>query len=77
MVLDVYDIACFDRKHKSKVNISSPLFRRFDDFATFALIVGDNVGEDWTIKGFLPGVTRGNKKQARKVFQRIQLRKSL
>lgn len=74
IVLDVYDIACIDSKHKSKVNISSPLFRRFDDFATSALIVGDFVGEDWTIKGFLPGVTRGNKKQARRVSQRIQFR---
>lgn len=74
IVLDVYDIACVDSKHKSKVNISSPLFRRFDDFATFALIIGEFIGEDWTIKGFLPGVTRGNKKQARRASQRIQLR---
>ncbi|MDB4793201.1 hypothetical protein OAG75_01015 [bacterium] len=77
MVLDVSDIACIDFKQKTKVNISSPLFRRFDDFATFALIVGDFICEDWTIKGFLPGVTRGNKKQARKASQRIQLREAL
>ncbi len=72
IVLDVYDVACIDSRHQSKVNISSPLFRRFDDFATFALIVGDFIGEDWTIKGFLPGVVCGNKKQAQRASQRIQ-----
>ncbi len=74
MVLEVYDVACIDSTHKSRVNISSPLFRRFDDFATFALIIGEFMGENWSIKGFLPRAFRGSERQARRASQRIQIR---
>ncbi|MDA1231782.1 MAG: hypothetical protein O2856_13490 [Planctomycetota bacterium] len=71
-VLDVYDVACINSTRRTKVNISSPLFRRFDDFAAFALIIGEFMGEDWSIKGFLPGAVRGSQQLARQVSQRIE-----
>jgi hypothetical protein len=61
-IFDVYEVTCIDSKHGTKARITSALFRNFDDFATFALIVGRHMGEDWSIKGFLPGTYRGRKK---------------
>lgn len=72
--MDVYEITCLDSEHAAKISIASNMFRDFDDFATFALIVGEHMGEDWSIKGFLPGAIRGNQKQARLASGRIRSR---
>ncbi len=72
--IDIYEITCIDSLNKTKTRIASNLFRDFDDFATFALIVGEQMGEDWSIKGFLPGKFRGNQKLARRATDRIQAR---
>ncbi len=71
---DLYEITCLDGWHGTKTRIASALFRDFDDFATFALIVGEQMGEDWSIKGFRPGKLRGDHKLARRVTGRIQAR---
>lgn len=60
---DMYEVTCVDNQSGTKVRIASMLFREFDDFASFARIVGRRVGEDWSIKGFLPGTIRGRKKK--------------
>lgn len=60
---DMYEVTCVDNQSGIKVRIASMLFREFDDFASFARIVGRRVGEDWSIKGFLPGTIRGRKKK--------------
>lgn len=73
-VIDVYDVTLIDSSRKTKTNISSPLFRRFDDFATFAHIIGLVVCEDWSIKGFLPGSVRGNQIAAQRVAKQIRIR---
>ncbi len=70
--IDIYEVTCIDGLHGSKTKIASNLFRDFDDFATFALIVGQHMGEDWSIKGFLPGAICGNRKQARRATDRIR-----
>ena len=72
--IDVYEITCLNGLHGTKTRIASNLFRDFDDFATMALIVGEHIGEDWSIKGFLPGAIRGNQKLARRTSGRIQSR---
>lgn len=72
--LEIYEITCLDDLHGTKSRIASNLFRDFDDFATFALIVGEHMGKDWSIKGFLPGAMRGNQEQARLAIDRIQAR---
>ena len=72
--MDIYEITCLDGLHGTKTRIASNLFRNFDDFATIALIVGEQMGEDWSIKGFLPGAIRGNHKLARRTSERIRLR---
>ena len=72
--IDIYEVTCLDGLHGTKTRIASNLFRDFDDFATFALIVGEQLGEDWSIKGFLPGKFRGNQKLARRATGRIQAR---
>ena len=56
---DIYEITCIDVDQDVKIRIASLLFRTFDEFATFAYIVGQHIGEDWSIKGFLPGKKRG------------------
>ena len=71
--IDVYEVTCLDGSHGTKTLIASNLFRNFDDFATFALIVGEQMGEDWSIKGFLPGAIRGNQKHAQRAIGRIQI----
>ncbi|NND99791.1 MAG: hypothetical protein HKN47_20925 [Pirellulaceae bacterium] len=58
---EFYDITLRDLQSKSKTIIRSAHFRNFDDFATFALLIGETLGMDWSIKGFLPGRTRGRK----------------
>ncbi len=55
----VYDLTCTDMRHDTSVKVTSMLFRDFDDFATFTLILGRYLGEDWTISGFWPGTIRG------------------
>lgn len=55
------DVTCLDAIDGTTARIASLLFHDFDDFATFARIVGAQVGEDWSIKGFLPGTFRGRK----------------
>lgn len=72
--IDIYEITCLNGLHRTKVRIASNLFRDFDDFATIALIIGEHIGEDWSIKGILPGKLRGNQKQARRATGRIQAR---
>ncbi len=72
--IDIYEVTCLDALHGTKTRIASNLFRDFDDFATFALIVGEQMGENWSIKGFLPGAIRGNQKQARRATGRIPAR---
>lgn len=74
--IDIYEITCLDGLHGTKSMIASNLFRDFNDFATFALIVGEQMGEDWSIKGFLPGKFRGNQKLARRATGRIQAREN-
>ena len=73
-LIDVYEVTCLDGLHGTKTMIASNLFRDFDDFATFALIVGEHMGEDWSIKGSRPGAIRGNQKLARRTTGRIQSR---
>ena len=58
-LLEGYGVDCVDSRDETRTTITSHLFRRFDDFATFALIIGDHVGDDWSIPGFLPGTIRG------------------
>ena len=72
--MDIYEITCLDGLHGTKTRIASNLFRDFEDFATIALIIGEHMGEDWSIKGFLPGAIRGNQKLARRTSGRIQAR---
>jgi hypothetical protein len=60
-LMDFYEVTCTDQRDGSCAKIASPQFRDFDDFATFALIIGKYIGEDWSIKGFLPGTYRGRK----------------
>ena len=72
--MDIYEITCLDGLHGTKTRITSNLFRDFDDFATIALILGEQMGEDWSIKGFLPGAFRGDQKLARQTSRRIQTR---
>ncbi len=72
--MEIYEITCLDGLHGTKTRIASNLFRDFDDFATIALIIGEQMGEDWSIKGFLPGAIRGNQKLARRAAGRIQSR---
>ncbi len=72
--IDVYEITCLYGLHGTKTMIASNLFRHFDDFATFALIVGEQMGEDWSIKAFRPGKFRGDHKLARRATGRIQAR---
>ena len=74
--IDIYEVTCLDALHGTKIRIASNLFRDFDDFATFALIVGEQMGENWSIKGFLPGAIRGNQKLARRAIGRIQAREN-
>ena len=71
--IDIYEVTCGDGLHGSKTKIASNLFQDFDDFATFALIVGEHMGEDWSIKGFLPGAIRGDRKQARRVINHTRV----
>jgi hypothetical protein len=59
--MDFYEVTCVDRRNQSMTRVASLLFRDFDDFATFAQLVGRRMGEDWSIAGFLPGTTRGRK----------------
>ena len=73
-IYEIYEVTCLDGLHGTKTRITSALFPDFDDFATFALIVGKQMGEDWSIKGFLPGAIRGNHKQARLASNRIRFR---
>ena len=73
-IYEIYEVTCLDGLHGTKTRITSALFPDFDDFATFALIVGKQMGEDWSIKGFLPGAIRGNQKQARLASDRIRFR---
>ncbi len=72
--MDIYEVTCLDSEHGTKISIASNMFRDLDDFATFALIVGEHMGEDWSIKGSQPGVIRGNQKQARLTSDRIRSR---
>ena len=44
--MDVYEVTCLDGLRGTKILIASNLFRDFDDFATFALIVGEYMGQD-------------------------------
>lgn len=73
-VYEIYEVTCLDGLHGTKARITSVLFRDFDEFATFALILGRQMGEDWSIKGFLPGAIRGNQEQARLTSDRIRIR---
>ena len=73
-IYEIYEVTCVDGMHGTKTRISSALFRDFEDFATFALIIGEFVGEDWSIEGFLPGKIRGNQMQAGRASRRIQSR---
>lgn len=57
----VYEIFCEDMRNGASARVTSALFRSFDDFATFARIMGEQIGRDWSIKGFLPGTVRGRK----------------
>ena len=72
--IDIYEVTCLDGLQGTKTMIASNLFRDFDDFATFALIIGEYIGEDWSIKGFRPGKLRGDLKLARRATGRIQAR---
>ncbi|MBC7817670.1 MAG: hypothetical protein IAG10_12320 [Planctomycetaceae bacterium] len=73
-IYEIYEVMCLDGLHGTKTRITSVLFPDFDDFATFALILGKQMGEDWSIKGFLPGAIRGNQKQAQLTSDRIRFR---
>ena len=59
--MELYDIKMVDRRHGTKAIIRSVHFRSFDDFATFAGLIGRTQGLEWTFKGFLPGTKRGRK----------------
>jgi hypothetical protein len=43
------------------VRVTSALFRDFDDFATFTLIMAEHMGQEWSIPGFWPGTVRGRR----------------
>ena len=73
-IYEIYTITCLDGVHGTNTRITSVLFSDFDDFATIALILGRQMGEDWSIKGFLPGAIRGNQEQARLTYGRIRSR---
>lgn len=72
--IEIYETTCLADLHGTKSRIASNLFRDFDDFATFALIVGEHMGKDWAIKGFMPGAMRGNEEQAQLAIERIRSR---
>lgn len=57
----VYEFTCTDLRSEASLRVNSMLFRDFEDFATFMLIMGDHMGQDWKIKGFWPGTIRGKK----------------
>lgn len=57
----VSEIVCTDLRNDASARVSSALFRDFDDFATFALILARHMGQDWSFKGFWPGTFRGRK----------------
>lgn len=57
----VSEITCNDLRSDASVRISSALFRSFDDFATFALMLAQHMGQDWSFPGFWPGTFRGRK----------------
>lgn len=58
---EIYEVTCIDRQSGAKARIASMLFQEFDDFATFALLIGEHQGQNWSIPGFLPGTFRGRK----------------
>jgi hypothetical protein len=58
---DVYEIICTDLRNGASARVTSALFRDFDEFATFTLIMADHMGQDWRIKGFWPGTFRGRR----------------
>jgi hypothetical protein len=41
----ICEVTCVDCQRETKVRIASTLFQDFDDFASFANIVGKHVGE--------------------------------
>lgn len=57
----VYDLTFTDLGSEATASLTSMLFRNFDDFATLTLIMGDHMGQEWSIKGFWPGTIRGKK----------------
>lgn len=57
----VYEVICTDLSNETVVRVTSMLFPALDDFATFLLILGEHMGQDWKIKGFWPGTIRGKK----------------
>jgi hypothetical protein len=54
-----YEIHCQDDRNSAEVRVASVLFRDFDDFATFAMLMGQHMGQEWSIEGFRPGSLRG------------------
>lgn len=57
----VYEFICTDLRNEASVRVNSMLFRDFEDFATFMLIMAEHMGQDWKIRGFWPGTIRGRK----------------
>lgn len=57
----VSEITCTDLRSDASTRVSSALFWNFDDFATFALILAQHMGQDWSFPGFWPGTFRGRK----------------
>ena len=58
----------------SKLGLSLLLIKSGLLLVAFALIIGEFVGEDWSIEGFLPGKIRGDQMQAGRASRRIQSR---
>lgn len=57
----VYEFIFTDLSNDAEVRVTSMLFPTLDEFATFMLIMGERLGQDWKIKGFWPGTIRGQK----------------
>ncbi len=54
----VCEVTCVDCQRGTKVRIASTLFQNFDDFASFAIIVGKHAGEDWCLHDPAPRILR-------------------
>lgn len=67
----LYEIHCKDLNHETSVQVASLLFRDLDDFATFLLIMGHHMGQEWSIPGFRPGTLRGDQAALNRFIQAV------